>query len=435
MSSDTGEKTEEATPEKLRKAKEEGQVPKSQDLVGALGFAVGFFTLVGAISFVVGEIHTYTMTALRGALENPTKETISGLLTEAIPMMLRVTLPIGGAVFVAGIFSNVIQTGFFMAFKVLTPKLDKINPVNGLKGLFKMKKLVELIKNVIKMGAAAWLAYDVMKNALYDMTLAVTLPLEESVGYGAGLIFDYLVKTTVLFVVIGVADLLWTRKQFNKEQMMSKYDVKQEYKQSEGDPQMKGQRKQLAHELLFGGGAESVKNADAVVVNPAHIAVAIKYDADADGAPKVVAKGMRVHAEKIKELAKHYGVPILRNVPLAQALNKLDIDEEVPEELYEAVAEVLSFVYKIKEEQEARQKEHAAERAEAYRQERGRGRLPPGVGGPQVGPVPPRGSAPQPGAGGAAIGRPPPGPGPGQPRRGAPGPQTGRNRLQRDPED
>jgi flagellar biosynthetic protein FlhB len=162
--------------------------------------------------------------------------------------------------------------------------------------------------------------------------------------------------------VIGALDLIWSRKVFSKEQMMSKYDVKQEHKQMEGDPQMKGQRKQLAQELLFGGGSENVKNADAVVVNPAHIAVAIKYDQDEDQAPKVVAKGMRIHAEKIKELAKQYGVPILRNVPLAQALNKLDVGDEIPEDLYEAVAEVLSFVYKIREEQEAREKKQRSGR-------------------------------------------------------------------------
>ncbi|MEQ9498500.1 MAG: EscU/YscU/HrcU family type III secretion system export apparatus switch protein [Deltaproteobacteria bacterium] len=363
MSGETGEKTEEATPEKLRKAKEEGQVPKSQDLVGALGFATGFFTLVGLIGFVFGEIEDFARACLDAAVNNPSEATITKLLDDAIPMFLKVTLPIGAAVFVMGVFSNVVQTGFFMAFKVLIPKIDKINPINGLKGLFKVKKFVELIKNMVKMGAAAWIAWSVMEDALYDMTLVVTMRFEQAVDYGSGLLWEYLVKTTALFVAIGVVDLIWSRRVFNKEQMMSKYDVKQEYKQSEGDPQMKGQRRQLAHELLFSGGAQNVKNADAVVVNPVHIAVAIKYDTDNDKAPKVVAKGMRVHAEKIKELAKHYGVPILRNVPLAQALNKLDIDEEVPEELYEAVAEVLAFVYKIKEEQENRQAGQADDRA------------------------------------------------------------------------
>ncbi len=359
---ETGEKTEEATPEKLRKAQEEGQVPKSQDFVGAFGFAVGFLTLVALLSYVFGEAKDFTVAAVDAATRAPSEATIGKLLSDALPVILKITLPVGGAVFVAGVFSNVVQTGFFIAYKVLIPKLDKINPVNGLKGLFKVKKFVELLKNMLKMGLAAWVAWAVMRDALYDMTLVVTLPVHRAINFGAGLLWEYLIKTTVLFIIIGVLDMLYSRKQFNKEQMMSKYDVKQEYKQSEGDPQMKGQRKQLAHELLFSGGAQNVKNADAVVVNPAHIAVAIKYDTDNGKAPKVVAKGMRIHAEKIKELAKHYGVPILRNVPLAQALNKLDIDEEIPEELYEAVAEVLSFVYKIKEEQEARKQEQAENR-------------------------------------------------------------------------
>jgi flagellar biosynthesis protein FlhB len=211
------------------------------------------------------------------------------------------------------------------------------------------------------MGIAGWLAWSIMRDALSDMTLTVMLPLGSSVQFANGLLYEYFMKTLVFFVVIGGADLLWSRHNFNKEMMMSKYDVKQEYKQSEGDPHMKGHRRQLAQELLFSGSMENVKNADAVVVNPAHIAVAIKYDKDKSKAPKVVAKGMRVHAEKIKEIAKHYGIPILRNVPLAQALNKLDIDEEIPEDLYEAVAEVLSFVYKIREEQELRQRKQRGE--------------------------------------------------------------------------
>lgn len=362
MAGDTGEKTEEATPEKLRKAREEGQVAKSQDLVGALGFTAGFFTLAFLLSYVFKTVEAFTINAFDAASRDPSLSTVLNILNEALPLILKVVLPIGGIVFVMGIFSNVLQTGFFLAFKVLTPKFDKINPVNGLKGMFKVKKLVELLKNMIKMGLAGWLAYDIMKSAVYDMTLVVRLPIREAVTYSGGLLGEYLIKTIVLFVLIGVVDLIWTKKQFAKEQRMSKYDVKQEYKQQEGDPQMKGQRKQLAQELLFGGGMENVKNADAVIVNPSHIAVAIQYSNESGAkAPKVVAKGTRIHAEKIKELAKHYGVPILRNVPLAQALNKLDIDEEIPEELYEAVAEVLSFVYKIREEQDRRQAQNPTE--------------------------------------------------------------------------
>ncbi len=356
MGGETGEKTEEASPEKLRKAKEEGQVPKSQDLVGSLGFALGFMTLAALFTFVAGELKDYTLASIDAAARAPTLATIATLLSDSIPLMLRLSLPILGIVFVTGIFSNVVQTGFFIATKAIIPKFDKLNPINGLKGLFKMKKVIELLKNIVKMAVVGYVAWDVMVSALADMVLVVAQPFDQAVDFGAGLLWDFMVKVVAVFVVIGAVDLIIARKQFAKEMMMSKYDVKQEYKQMEGDPQMKGQRKQLAQELLFGGGMENVKNADAVVVNPDHIAVAIKYDQEKGKAPKVVAKGMRIHAERIKEIAKAYGVPILRNVPLAQALNKLELDEEVPEELYEAVAEVLAFVFKIREEQENKNK-------------------------------------------------------------------------------
>jgi flagellar biosynthetic protein FlhB len=165
--------------------------------------------------------------------------------------------------------------------------------------------------------------------------------------------------------------------------MMSKYDVKQEYKQSEGDPHMKAERKALAEELILHGSQQNVANADAVVVNPSHIAVAIKYDRDKGGAPRVVAKGMRKNAEAIKEIARQAGVPILRNVPLAQALHKLDLEEEIPEELYEAVAEVLNFVYELKEKE--------AKAAEDRRKRAGGAKSLPQKGNPTASAAPPKG--------------------------------------------
>ena len=155
-----------------------------------------------------------------------------------------------------------------------------------------------------------------MASALADMVLVVSQPFENALEFGAGLLTEFRSKDAV-FIVIGAVDLIIVEKQFAKEMMMSKHDVKQEYKQMEGDPQGRGRENSLPTSCLFQGVREC-KNADAVIVNPAHIAVAIKFDKEQDKAPKVVAKGMRKHAEKIKEIAKHYGVPILRNVPLAQ---------------------------------------------------------------------------------------------------------------------
>ncbi|MEZ4271948.1 MAG: EscU/YscU/HrcU family type III secretion system export apparatus switch protein, partial [Myxococcota bacterium] len=162
------------------------------------------------------------------------------------------------------------------------------------------------------------------------------------------IVWDFVIKIGAVFVGIAAFDAFYQLKRYKKDNMMSKYDIKQEYKQSEGDPHMKAQRKQMHHELANQAAPANVKKADVVVRNPDHIAVALSYNKDEEGgAPTVVAKGERLWAEKILEAAKQYGVPIVRNVPLAQALNKLDIDEEIPEELYEAVAEVLNFVYEL----------------------------------------------------------------------------------------
>lgn len=348
MSGETGERTEQATPEKLRKARQEGQVAKSHDFVGACGFALGLFTLATLSAYVVVPLRSFMEKTMTESLADPSVKLVSTLYFEALTLIVKVSLPVGLTVLLAGVFSNVIQTGFFAAFKVLSPKLKPLNPVSGLRGLFKVRKLAELAKTVLKMAAASYLAYEVIDAALYDVTLMATVPLPGAIRVSGRLLFEFLSKTAVLFICIGVVDLAWSRWQFQREQMMSRHDVKQEYKQMEGDPQLKGHRKQLARELLFAG-AEATKNADAVVVNPTHLAVAIKYEGD-HNAPRVVAKGRRSRAQKIKALAKTHGVPVFRNVPLARALNRLDVDEEIPEALYVAVAEVLSLVYRLKEE-------------------------------------------------------------------------------------
>ncbi len=172
-------------------------------------------------------------------------------------------------------------------------------------------------------------------------------------GVVGDILWDFCTKIGGVFVAIAAFDAFYQRKRYMKDNMMSKYDVKQEYKQSEGDPHHKAERKRFHQEILNSASPSAVKGADVVVRNPDHIAVALKYDKDKEGAaPKIVAKGERMWAEKILDAARAYGIPVVRNVPLAQALNKLDVGEEIPEELYEAVAEVLNFIYGLAQEQE-----------------------------------------------------------------------------------
>jgi len=239
--------------------------------------------------------------------------------------------------------------------KPITPDIKKLNPINGLKNLVNMKKMVELLKTIVKFTLIAYLSVTALNDAMRDVILIIRSELMMGMKIIGTIIWDFCIDIGSVFVVIAAADAFYQKKRYTKDNMMSKYDIKQEYKQSEGDPQQKAERKQLHREMVNNAPAGAVKNSDVVVKNPDHIAVALKYDEDEEeAAPQIVAKGMNVWAEKILEEAKHYGVPIVRNVPLAQALNKLEVGDDIPEELYEAVAEVLNFIYTLAEEQKAK---------------------------------------------------------------------------------
>ncbi len=351
----TGEKTEEASPQKIKQARDKGQVAKSQDAIQAMGFIVVFATVGLTLKWTADRLQKFLYASLESAVRRGDDlPTVLDVVNEALWCTLIVSLPALGAAFVAAIASNAMQVGFMITMEPLTPDIKKLNPVDGFKNLFSKKKLVESLKQVLKFSVVSYVAYGALEESMREVVLAARLDLWTGVYVGGQIMYNIAIRCAFLFVIFAAVDFFWQRHIFNQDMMMSKYDVKQEYKQSEGDPHQKAERKALAEELILHGSQQSVQNADAVVVNPTHIAVAIKYDKEKGGAPKIVAKGMRKNAESIKEIARQAGVPILRNVPLAQALNKLDLEEEIPEELYEAVAEVLNFVYEMRE-REAKQ--------------------------------------------------------------------------------
>ena len=349
----TGEKTEEPTPERLRKLREEGNVPKSQDITAAISFL--------AVFVVLGKTFRYTSEALIIFLEEcigqiPHMPEEGGLLATQVLMegawtMFKGCTPALATAFILGISLNLAQVGFLFSAKPVTPDLNRLNPINGLKNLFNMKKVVETLKTIIKFVIISYCSYAALKRSSREVTLMIRSDLFVGVQVMGIIIWDFISKVGIAFIIIAAADAFYQKMRYLKDNMMTKYDIKQEYKQSEGDPHYKGERKRMHQEILSGGGAQAVKGADVVVRNPNHIAVALKYEADAKMAPKVVAKGERLWAEKILAAAETHGVPVVRNVPLAQALNKLDVGDEIPEALYQAVAEVLTFVYALVEEQ------------------------------------------------------------------------------------
>ena len=353
----TGEKTEEPTPERLRKLRKEGNVSKSQDVTQAVILVVAFAVMAAWFS----HMSHYLMDLFRLAVHAGTtfgqdqgSAVVQRFFWDSLLVFAKVIAPIAIAAFVMAIAMNLAQVGFMFTVKPITPDIKKINPVQGLKNLFNKKKIFELFKNLAKFGVVSYMAYLAIADAIHDVVHIIRSPISVGMGIMGGIILDMVLKIGLMFAVIAAVDYIYQKKKYIKDNMMSKYDVKQEYKQSEGDPQHKAKRKQFHQEIINSAAPSSIKKADAVIVNPHQIAVAIQYDKEDGGTPKVLAKGERIWAEKIKEAAKRYGVPILRNVPLAQALNKLDIGEDIPEELYEAVAEVLTFVFQLAEEEKKR---------------------------------------------------------------------------------
>jgi flagellar biosynthesis protein FlhB len=346
----TGEKTEEPTPERLRKLRKEGNVPKSQDVPSAIGFLAVFSTLAVTVSFLAEELLAYTHDAIR-VMNSGEPHMNTAVLLQGLWLMFKLSAPALAVELVVKVGMTIAQVGFMFTTKPLVPDIKRLNPISGLKNLFNKKKLVELLKTTIKFIIVSWIAYDALKDATRDVIMTIRSDLMVGINVMGSIIWDVTIKIGGAFVVIAAFDAFYQRKRYTKENMMSKYDVKQEYKQSEGDPQHKAERRRFHQEILNSASSGAVKNADVVVRNPDHIAIALKYDKEKGGAPQVLAKGTRIWAEKILDAAKQYGVPVVRNVPLAQALNKLDVGDEVPEELYEAVAEVLNFVYNLSTDQ------------------------------------------------------------------------------------
>ena len=353
----TGEKTEEPTPQRLRQMREQGNVCKSQDITQAAILLITFAALAGTVVSIGEELIEFCNYSFHAAMNFTTDDVqaiIPRLMDQAITSMFMCILPVCAVAFVVALVANYAQVGVLFTTKPLTPDIKKLNPVQGFKNMFNKKKLVELLKNLVKLTVVFYLAYDSIKSVIRDVVLVLRAPLMVGVGLIGNIIYDMVIRISAVFIVISAADYFWQRHVYKKDNMMSKYDVKQEYKQSEGDPQIKGKRKQFHQELMNSASPAKVKKADAVIVNPHNIAVAIQYDKEGSGAPIIVAKGERILADQIKAAAKKYGVPILRNVPLAQALNKLEVGDDIPEELYDAVAEVLTFVYQLAEEQKKR---------------------------------------------------------------------------------
>jgi flagellar biosynthetic protein FlhB len=263
-------------------------------------------------------------------------------------LFLKMILPIALVALAVGVTASLAQVGFLFSAKPLVPDAKKINPLSGAARLFSSRAAVELLKALIKIGMVSYLTYTIISNRYDEIIHTIDMDINQSMSTLGSIAYEIGIKTSIVLLIIAVLDYAWQRYTHEKSLRMTKQEIKEEYKQSEGDPHVKARIRQKQRELAQGRMMQMVPNADVVITNPTHLAIALQYDPETMGAPKVVAKGQRLIAEKIRELAKEHNIPIIEDKPLARALYKaVDIDEEVPYDLYKAVAEILAYVYQI----------------------------------------------------------------------------------------
>ncbi len=351
-----GEKTEEPTAKKLSDARNDGKVAKSRELDNAVGLLILFVLLQVTMSYLgdglIGLFGTFYNRIPEYVAENRggvTGRAAAQLTQLAMTELLMMVLPFFGVGFLAMVAVNVLQVKWKVTAKPLKPDFKKFNPMNGIKRIFSKDSLVELAKSIAKIALIAWVAYAViMDNArnllfLYDMSLMQAIMLTGSVVIDTGM------KISVAYFVIAIVDFIYQKWKYKDDLKMTKQEVKDEYKNTEGDPQIKGKQRQRMREASQRRMMQDVPKADVVITNPTHYAVALKYDAEEAEAPIVLAKGTDYLALQIKEKAKEADVEIVENKPLARMLYaNVEIGEEIPPELYQTVAEILAAVYRMK---------------------------------------------------------------------------------------
>ncbi|BBI16850.1 type III secretion integral inner membrane protein [Neochlamydia sp. S13] len=341
-----GEKTEEATPKKLRDAKKKGQVAKSQDLPSAFTFIVSVYAVVALSSTLYQQLGDFTVGTFRMIATTNLEVAIPQLYYQSAIVIFIASIPLMAIVCVVGVIVNFLTVGPVFAVEVFKFDPKKFNPIQNLKAKFKLKTLIELLKSTLKLLIASYLIYQVMMKSLPILIKTVSMPMISALLVFDAFLMEVVAKIGLFFIIIAVADFIYQKKTFAKEMKMEKFEVKQEYKNSEGDPHIKGKRKQIAHEIAYSEGpAAGVKKAKAVVTNPTHLAIAIGYEREIDAAPYILVMGKDLLAERIIKLAEEYEVPVLRNIKLAHRLwESGEIYQYIPEDTYEALAEILRWV-------------------------------------------------------------------------------------------
>ena len=339
-----GEKTEEPTAKRRSDARNKGQVAKSQELNAALVMLAGFFVLKALGSHAVDEVMGYSAFTFGHLVMDINEESIMQLFIGMVILLAKTSIPLMVFIMIIGLGVNLFQVGMHFSTESLSFNPGRLNPIKGIGRIFSKRSLVELIKSILKIIIIGFFIYGFLKDQILAMPQLIYLDLLTSTSQIADIIFDLAFRIIGVFFVMAIADYCYQKWQHTQDLKMSKQEVKEEFKQMEGDPQIKGKQRQMAMSRMM----QEVPKADVIITNPTHFAVAMKYESGM-AAPIVIAKGQDYVAQKIKEVARENRVPIVENKPLARALYAtVEIGEAIPQSLYKSVAEVLAYVYRLK---------------------------------------------------------------------------------------
>ncbi|HBF36653.1 MAG TPA: flagellar biosynthesis protein FlhB [Firmicutes bacterium] len=345
------DKTEEATPRRKSEARKKGQVAKSTEL----NSVIALLALIVILNYFGGWFYNELLVYLQNNLgpdaltKQLTEANLSSILFRHCLFFLRIFLPLGLGAALVGIIVNVLQVGPLFTLEPLKPKFSRLNPISGFQRMFSSQGLVELVKSILKLVIVIYFLYSTIKDRINFLIEAVKLPAFDVAKIIWTILYQVSLKICIFLFVLALMDYLYQRWQYNKSLRMTKKEIRDEYKQTEGNPLIKNKIRQRQHQIAARRMMQEVPKADVVITNPTHLAIALRYDPATMAAPMIVAKGEGFIAEKIKEVAISNGVALVENRPLAQSLFKtVDIGEAVPDKLYQAVAEVLAFVYRLK---------------------------------------------------------------------------------------
>jgi len=354
-----GEKSEEPTPHRLREAREKGQIAKSREITVAFVLLLSYF-----LFRYLGEYMWMNLTdSARAILQLVPEATDFNLSLAGYVLLLAlrglalVVLPIFGIAFLSTFLAEALQTGFLFSFDPLTPRLERLNPMEGFKKMFSLQGLVELVKSLIKIVIVFYIAWYAAREDLPFIVILIEAQPWDAIVLGGSIAYKIAIRVGLFYVAVAILDYLYRRWEYMRNLKMTRQEVKEEYKRLEGDPMVKQRMRDLQRQVAMSRMMGAVPQADVVVTNPTHIAVALKYDANKMKAPLLLAKGERKIAQEIRRIAEKHEISIVENEPLARSIYRTTrVNQEVPSELYQAVAEVLAYVYKIKRDRAARKK-------------------------------------------------------------------------------